>query len=368
MLNPQRNGIDMWEVIAKIPSYYLFRLLGWPRKLPMNLTLSVTYKCNSRCKTCNIYKKECDELSLLEWQKVFRNLGKGPFWVTISGGEPFLRKDLQEFVCSLYDHCKPSIINIPTNGLLNKSIPRIVNNIASHCKKSQIVVNLSIDEIGDKHDVIRGVPGNYAKAMKTFSALKALGKSNLSIGVHTVISKYNVSRISDIYRHIRTLQPDSYITEIAEERVELDTIGAAISPNYEDYAQAVDFLAAELRNNNFSQIGSTARAFRLHYYQLVKKILTEQRQVIPCYAGFASAQIAPDGDVWACCIKADPLGNLRDVNYDFSKIWISEKARQVRQNIRNGQCYCPLANASYTNMLLHWRSLNKVGRNLIAHS
>lgn len=300
-----------------------------------------------------------------DWRKIFKNLGKDLFWVTISGGEPFLRNDLSELVCSLYDYCRPSIINIPTNGILKETIPGTVKHIALHCKKSQIVINLSIDEIEDKHDAIRGVPGNYAKAVEAYKALKTLDISNISIGIHTVISKFNVTRIPEIYRHLRTLNPDSYITEIAEEREELNTIRADISPEYQDYAHAVDFLTKELAEDHFNRVGKITRAFRIEYYQMVKRILKDQRQIIPCYAGFSSAQIAPDGDVWMCCIKAESIGNLRDVDYDFKKIWFSEKAKISRQHIKNGECYCPLANASYTNMLFSLKTLSRVGWNFI---
>ncbi len=220
----------MLKILPKIPQYYLFRLMGWPGKLPLNLTLSVSYKCNSRCRTCNVYKKKANELTLEEWQKIFDHLGTVPFWITISGGEPFLRKDIKELVCSLYDRCKPSIINIPTNGILSERIPQIVRQMADHCSKAQIVINVSVDDINERHDHIRGVPGCFEKAIETFSALKSLDVPNLSIGIHTVISRFNVERIPDIYKSLRTYQPDSYITEIAEERVELDTIGSNITP------------------------------------------------------------------------------------------------------------------------------------------
>ena len=197
----------------------------------MNLTLSVSFSCNSRCKTCNVYNRKSQELSLEEWTKIFQSLKQPPFWVTISGGEPFLYKDIDALVGSLYDNCRPAIINIPTNGLLYERIPIIVKQIAGHCIKSQIVINLSIDEIEERHDAIRGVPGNYRKALKTYAALKAIDAPNLTVGLHTVISKFNAQRIPEIYAHLRALKPDSYVTEIAEERAELGTIGAEITPS-----------------------------------------------------------------------------------------------------------------------------------------
>jgi MoaA/NifB/PqqE/SkfB family radical SAM enzyme len=355
----------MLRLLPKLPAFYSFRRTGWPRKLPMNLTLSVSYSCNSRCKTCNIYKKKSRELTLNEWENIFKGIGRNLFWVTMSGGEPFLRPDIAAITTALYDICRPSVINIPTNGLLTERICGAVQHIARHCRESQVIVNVSIDEIGEKHDIIRGIPGSYAKAVETFTALKSLDLSNLTIGIHTVISRFNVKRIPEIYRHLMMLKPDSYISEIAEEREELGTIGSNISPEYSDYAEAVDFLAHEIKTADFKRAGKITRAFRMKYYDLAKKILREKRQVIPCYSGFASAQIAPDGDVWMCCIKAKSIGNLRDVNYDFSRVWFSAEADDCRNRIKIGECFCPLANAAYTNMLHNPKIVAGVGFDLI---
>jgi hypothetical protein len=92
----------------------------------------------------------------------------------------------------------------------------------------------------------------------------------------------------------------------------------------------------------------------------VKRTLREHRQVIPCMAGVASAQIAPNGDVWSCCIRAESMGNLRAYDYDFGRVWRSARADAMRRSIKAGECYCPLANASYTNMLTHVPTLVKV--------
>jgi hypothetical protein len=151
----------------------------------------------------------------------------------------------------------------------------------------------------------------------------------------------------------KELGPDSYITEIAEARVELGTVGAGVTPPAGDYAAAVDFLAARLREESLGGIPRVTQAFRARYYEMVKRYLAVGRQVIPCYAGVASAQIAPDGDVWFCCIAAKPVGNLREAGYDFGKVWFGERARALRKSVRRGECACPLANASYTNMLMH---------------
>src|SRR5260370_7725458 len=79
-----------------------------------------------------------------------------------------------------------------------------------------------------------------------------------------------------------------------------------------------------------------------------------------CLAGIAWAQIAPNGDVWTCCIRAESVGNLREHEYDFRAVWTTAQAAELRRSIKAGECYCPLANASYTNMLCHTPTLTSV--------
>jgi len=358
----------MKEILLQIPHFQWFYRFGMPRRLPMNLTVSLLYACNSRCKTCNVWKKKARNLTLEEYDKTFRSLGRHPYWITLSGGEPFLRTDIAEICALACRHCRPRIVNIPTNGLLTEKIQQNLPRILEACPCAEVVVNLSLDQIGTRHDEIRGVPGNYEKAMRTYGVLKEIKRRypKLTIGIHTVISNYNVDDFPAIYEELMRLEPDSYITEIAEERVELDTLGTGITPSLEKYTQAIDFLILKMKAQKCVGLARIARAFRLRYYELVKQTLARREQVLPCYAGVASAQIAPDGDVWACCVRAEPLGNLRDVDYDFAKIWRGAKADAMRRSIKNKECCCPLANAGYTNMLMHAPTLWRVGLNLLA--
>jgi MoaA/NifB/PqqE/SkfB family radical SAM enzyme len=327
----------------------------------MNVTASVTYRCNSRCRTCNVWKKRSDELSVEEWDRVFASLGRAPFWFTFSGGEPLLRADVVDIIERAYVVCRPAIINLPTNGLLPERIIERVAAATERCPRSQIVVNLSLDGWEEQHDEIRNVPGNFQRAMDTWHGLKAISASNLTLGIHTVISRHNVGAIPALYDQVQALAPDSYITEIAEERVELDTIGADIAPPVEDYLRTAEFLRARLLERPLRGVARVAGAFRARYYDLVVAWLQERRQIVPCYAGWASAQISPEGDVWFCCVQAEPTGNLREADFDFRKLWFGERANAVRKMIKDGACDCPLANAAYTNMLCHLPSLTRVG-------
>jgi sulfatase maturation enzyme AslB (radical SAM superfamily) len=245
--------------------------------------------------------------------------------------------------------------------LLPDRIIERVDAIARMCADSQVIVNLSLDGWGEQHDGIRNVPGCFENALATYRGLRRLSAPNLTLGIHTVISNYNVDAIPAIYGRLRTLAPDSYVTEIAEERVELDTVGSDITTALDDYSRAARFLRAELQKASRSGVARVAQAFRVQYYDLVQSWLREQRQIIPCYAGWASAQISPDGHVWFCCIRAESVGNLRESGYDFRKVWFGERATALRKSIKNGECHCPLANAAYTNMLCHFPSLIRAG-------
>ena len=198
--------------------------------------------------------------------------------------------------------------------------------------------------------------------MKTWTELKALQKQhkNLVLTNHTVISNYNIDRFFEIYAGLEFLEPDSYITEIAEERVELDTVGWEITPLAEKYGPVADFLTEKARSRRVKGFAKITQAFRAEYYQLAKRTLYDQRQVIPCYAGWASCQLAPNGDLWSCCIRAEGVGNLRENDYDLRRIWRGESMADLRRSIYQGECHCPMANASYANMLLHPPTITKV--------
>jgi MoaA/NifB/PqqE/SkfB family radical SAM enzyme len=356
-------AVALTKVLSEIPALKATYATGRVLKLPANITVSVSYRCNSRCKTCNVWLLPNDDLTLPEWDRVFESLGEAPYWFTFSGGEPTLRKDLPDMVASAYRHCRPGIINIPTNGIQSTIIPGRVEGVLQAAPKSEVIINLSLDGVGLKHDEVRGVRNNWNHAMTTYAALKDLKKrySHLTVGIHTVISNFNVDSFPELCEYVqRELKPDSYITEIAEERVELDTVGLGITPTVEKYTVAIDALLESMRDQQLTGVAEVTQAFRRQYYELVKRTLREQRQIIPCMAGVASAQIAPNGDVWTCCVRAQSMGNLRDHDYDFGSVWRTAKADQLRRSIKARECYCPLANAAYTNMLTHVPTVTKV--------
>jgi MoaA/NifB/PqqE/SkfB family radical SAM enzyme len=357
------------------------RNLGGPKILPMNLVFAVTYRCNSKCKSCNIwmYTKKAyrppegqewpydasqlaarPEMTLDEYKQVFDSLGTSPFYLTFTGGEPFLREDLEDIVIAAYERCKPKVITIPTSGMYWKTTPQRVHKIARACMDTDVILNLSLDGIGAEHDEIRGVRGNYDLAMKTLERLKQYKPDNLVIGLHTVVSSMNVHHIEEIYEHLDSLSPDSVITEVAEERLEMGNRKSGITPDPDTYERVSKFLSKRTSKRRPEGFARITKAFRTEYYQLAAKALKEERQALPCFAGVASGHVAPDGDVWACCVRAEPIGNIRNAAYDFGKVWRGHLADKMRRSIKNGECACPMANAFYTTMLMDPKTLAKV--------
>jgi MoaA/NifB/PqqE/SkfB family radical SAM enzyme len=221
--------------------------------------------------------------------------------------------------------------------------------------------------VGEKHDIIRGVPGNFKKFERCLEQLLHLRNqlNNLTIGIHSVVSVFNVGHLEEIIVYADRSGADQFITEIAEPRVELDTVGLPITPATEDYAKAIEHLIAYIQSRRFTGMARITEALRVEYYKLVRRILDEQDQVIACYAGWVSAHIYADGTVWPCCVRADKLGNLRDHHYEFKEIWFGKKIQEVRRSIAAKECHCPLANASYTNMLHDIPTLARVGAQVL---
>src|SRR6266700_6211329 len=355
---------NVLEVLPKIAKMQASYVLGKPLALPMNLPMSVSYRCNSRCKTCNVWQRPNDDFTIEEYDKTFESVGRDAFWFTFSGGEPTLRKDLPEMVEAAYRHCRPGIVNIPTNGIQDKIIPGRIERVLQAAPGSDVIINLSLDGVGTKHDEVRGVKGNFERAMRTYAGLKALKAryKNFTLGIHTVVSNFNIDEFDNIRKFVlEELKPDQFISEIAEERVELDTVGMGITPPQDKYSAVIERLQEDIRNENSQGVARITQAFRQRYYDIVKRTLVEKRQIIPCMAGISSAQIAPNGDVWTCCIRAESVGNLREHNYDFGSAWRTVKADEMRRSIKAGECYCPLANAAYTNMVCHTPTVTAVG-------
>lgn len=224
---------DLFTVLMPyLVSYRLNRWFGYNRFNPMTFTYSVTAACQSRCKTCQIGEMFCQDparsqkdLKLDEIEKIFQTM-KPVYFFNISGGEPFLRKDLPEIVELACKYLKPKVVHTPTNAILTERIventEKIINIVRNYNPKVPFTVKPSIDGIGEMHDEIRGVKGNFACLLKTIDGLKKLEDKydNFHLELGTVISNYNIDHLEEIEDFVHSLGVESYRNEVAECRTE----------------------------------------------------------------------------------------------------------------------------------------------------
>src|SRR5262249_30233446 len=156
---------------------------------------------------------------------------------------------------------------------------------------------------------------------------------NLTVSIHSMISVFSIGHLDELIAYADKSGADQFITEIAEPRMELDTVGLPITPRPQDYSKAIDRLIAFVESNRFSSMAKFTEAIRVEYYKIVKRILNEKDQVIECYASWVNAHIYADRTVWPCYVHADNLSNLRDHHYDFKEIWFDEKIKKARRSI-----------------------------------
>ena len=367
---------DLFTVLMPyLASYKLNRWFGYKYYNPMTLTYSVTSACQSRCKTCQIGAMFCQDptrpekdLKLDEIEKIFASMNSVYFF-NMSGGEPFMRKDLPEIVELACKYLKPRVVHTPTNAILTDRIvdntERIINIVRNYDETIPVTVKPSIDGVGELHDEIRGVKGNFNCLLRTIDGLKELEKKydNFHLELGTVISNFNIDYLDEIENFVHTLGVESYRNEVAECRTEFFNLNDAITPPADVYQKLIKDFARKVEENISSKksLAKLTEAMRVVYYDIAGRILEEKRQVIPCYAGVSNVHINYDGGVWPCCVLGyeKQMGNLRDYNYDFQRLWHSQQAQEVRKYIKDKNCACPLANQAYSNELLHIPTLFK---------
>jgi len=347
---------------------------------PITLTFSVTAACQSKCKTCNIGLKylenpdrKKDDLSLDEIEKIFQSIGQVYFF-NISGGEPFLRNDLPEIIELACKYLKPRILHTPTNAILSKKIRDLTVKSLEIIKKYDplvpFTVKPSIDGVGQIHDEIRGIKGNFKQLEKTIAYLKEVEKEypSFHLELGTVISNFNIDYLSEIEDYVHSQGVQSYRNEIAEQRTEFFNLQDDITPDADTYERLIKEFAAKIRQNigKKRNLARITESLRLVYYDLVVEILRQKKQVAPCFAGVSNVHINYNGEVWPCCVLgySKPMGNLREVGYDFQQLWHSEQATTVRKYIKDGNCACPLANQAYSNILCSPKYMLKAVWNL----
>ena len=334
------------------------------------MTISITRACQSACLTCSCGSETrkglvnvTEELSLDEWLRIVNEIDWRLAFLTISGGEPSMSRNLVPVALAFAEQTKPDFVTIPTNALAPE---RVIAEVQRILQKSppEVVwhINISVDGVAGVHDHVRGVNGNFEKCLETVNGLLSLREKypRLRVGVHTVVSTYTIDTLEETVNFFKAAQLDNHISEIAEERFELGTIGRMITP-YARYAEIVPVLKEAL---GAREDGKTRRALRNAYYEFAQKWTQDPtRQHVPCMAGVASCHITERGYLTTCCTRwtnKGMLGSLREADYSIRKLWFSSQAAKIRRSIQLQECACPLASAAYSSLLMDPKTLIKI--------
>jgi radical SAM protein with 4Fe4S-binding SPASM domain len=306
-------------------------------QFPFKLTFCITFRCQSRCKTCSIWQlKPENELTLDEIEEFIK---KADFlsWINLTGGEVFLREDLVD-ICKIFaKRRKIFLLNFATNGLMPSVIPQKVEEIL-RLPIDRVIIGVSLDGPESLNDDIRGIKGDWEKGIQTFLKLKELAKKHKKFRAYIgyTLSDYNTKKFQEFYRELK-----KKISDIKEDDIHVNL--AHQSTHYyhtnqsqtskidpEELEKIVQFKKSSLNPINWLEN---------KYLSYAKQFLLTAKTPLPCHAIQTSCYIDSWGNVYPCTIYDKKIGSLRESEYDLAKIIKSQPAGETRKEV--SELHCP---------------------------
>ena len=305
--------------------------------LPRFLTYTVTFGCNAKCIMCDSWKMPAKgDLTLDEVDRIFAQLPVMDA-IRLTGGEPFVRRDLPEIGRIAQQRLKPLVLHITTNGFLTD---RVVSYCEQRDHRVPLQMLVSIDGVEEKHNHVRGSTQAWNMVMETIRALAPQQKTlGLRLGVNQTIVD---AEGAEHYRKLReVLKPygvhnnvvlayDMSATYNMEKEVDVapteigqfTTFGEFTDQNLRDLLDEVE---QDTKSLPFGE-----RLAKRYYLRGIRNRLLEKRGTPnpKCVALTAHLRIFPNGDVPTCQFNSRVVGNLRQSS--FKEIWNSIAATEQR--------------------------------------
>ena len=265
--------------------------------VPIGAQIDLTYRCNERCIHCYLDHDDHGEMTTREIKDVLSQMAEaGVFFLTISGGEIFMRKDFYEIL--EFAHAKSFCIKLKTNAILVR--PDDAKRIRSLGVDS---VQVSIySHRGEVHDGITKVRGSLKRSLEGIRLLREQG-------LNVIIANALMSNNLQDYREVKALA--------AELGVKC-TLDPTITPMMDGDRSILHLNVGE---------EDLKRVFRDE--SLVGNVEEfcapplgadeEALDSLPCSAGHTACYVSPYGDVYPCVQFPLPSGNLRKTK--FIDIW-----------------------------------------------
>ncbi|MBU1044825.1 MAG: radical SAM protein [Candidatus Omnitrophica bacterium] len=309
-------------------------------------SMGITDKCMLKCKMCYKWQPDIfiksEQADLAPTLEQYQDLIKGlkqivsdDFVLNFGGGEALLHPDIYELI-SCADKAGMRT-NLVSNGYLIDK--KVAKKLAGSGLKT---IKLSLDSMNEKkHDYLRGVAGVYNQLMRAIDNLD-VHAPNIEMALISVIYEQNYSGIIDLVEWVNNnpkikdvsltvaMQPNN---TLPEKKWWNGEYGFLWPKNKKAISVILDQLI-ELKSNNYKINNSIAQLKAMKKYLInpedfVKKTNCNMDKAI---------HISSIGKIYHCFFF-DPIGDIHQ-STNISNIWNSEKARMIRQDIRNCKQNC----------------------------
>lgn len=285
---------------------------------PIYVQVEITSDCNNRCLYCynfwrytqNLEKRK--SLPIEGWEKIAQILGENNvFYVTVTGGEPFLEKDK---MFKFFDFLCRQNIRIMVNSNATLISEEDVKKLSDYPIEIFLVSLISFDE--KQHNTIAGSDSAFKMAINGINLLRNQG---INLAINTVATKLNYQ---DIYTTGKWLYDQFGIENFS---------ATPICPSSQDHQwlelnnQEVFAVLNQLiclRNDlgirvDILEVLPTClfTDYQTKNIREIVKIFSKRM----CTAGNTTVTIGSEGDVRVCSFDKQIYGNL--LKEDFKKIW-----------------------------------------------
>lgn len=305
---------------------------------PTHAVWEITYACNMRCMHCGSSCGEAypDELTTEEALNLCDDLAElGLKIITLSGGEPFVRKDWPQITRRLTDNGVKT--NVISNGWF------VDENLVETAFKAGLVnIGLSIDGLKNTHDTIRK-KGSFDRIM---SALDILKKLKMPVSVNTSINNRNTPELSGLKDLLTQKGVLKWQFQIARPMGNfLKHKDLVLSPKRMD--ELIDFAYAALKEGRIQiHLGDDIGYYDIRQAELIRILSgsgSTYRVWGGCHAGKKVIGIRANGDIYGCLSIRDEKykeGNIRDV--PLKELWTRPGAfawnREMSKDKLGGFC------------------------------
>ncbi len=313
----------------------------------MEAAVITTYRCNAKCHMCNTWKyptRREDEIA----PSILEKLPSLDF-CNVTGGEPFLRSDIEEIVKILKKKAKRVVIS--TNGFFTDQILQVAR------KHRNIGIRISIEGLPSSNDELRGIKNGFDHGIRSLLELQRMGVKDIGFGI--TVSDRNARDMVELYQLSKAMNLE-FATAAVHNSYYFHKDDNSITKKEEVIACFEELIAELLKTKRIKNW------FRAYFnYGLINYVKGNKR-LLPCEAGTENFFVTPAGDIVPCNGSDAPwiIGNLREQNWN--DIWRGEKAEEVRKRIKNCSKNCWMIGTAapimkkYIRVPLQWVVRNKI--------